>query len=77
MKKVERLTIEYVGYQMPETEDEVEMEILGLESAIQGAKHRIAVLRQGVQLNKLMLSSVGENDAKTIVPPITTNSKDK
>jgi len=66
MKKLEKLTIEYVGYQQPETEDEVQMEILGLESAIQGAKHRIAVLKQGVQLNKLMRTSSEESDAETV-----------
>lgn len=69
MKKLEKLTIEYVGYQQPETEAEVEMEILGLEAAIQGAKHRIAVLKQGVQLNRLMTSE--ESNAETVETPNT------
>lgn len=77
MKKIEKLTIEYVGYQYPETEDEVQMEILGLESAIQGAKHRIAVLRQGVQLNRLMQISSEGSDAKTVTPPEVTDTTTK
>ena len=74
MKKLEKLSIEYVGYREPETEDEVQMEILGLESAIQGSKHRIAVLKQGVQLNKLLQISSEESDAKTVNTP-TPDSK--
>ena len=74
MKKLEKLTIEYIGYRDPEIEDEVDMEILGLESAIRGAQHRIAVLKQGVQLNKLLLKSSEESDAKTVKtpPPVST-----
>ena len=54
MRKVEKLTINYVGYQNPETTEEVELEILGLETAIANAQSRIAMLKQGLQLNKMM-----------------------
>ena len=67
MRQVEKLTVEYIGYQNPETEDEVQMEILGLESAICGIRHRIATLQQGVHLNKLMQTSNEEQpNVKTV-----------
>lgn len=68
MKNVEKLTIEYIGYQNPETEDEVQMEILGLESAICGIRHRIATLKQGVQLNKIMRSNEDKPNVETVEP---------
>lgn len=68
MKKVESLIIKYVGYKEPSTEAEVELEILGLQTAIAAAKQRIAVLSQGLVLQKLMSESVKEDttDEKTV-----------
>lgn len=68
MKRIEKLTVEYVGYQNPETQEEVDMEILGLESAICGIRHRIVTLRQGVQLNKIMkLSNEEQPNVETVI----------
>jgi hypothetical protein len=55
MRKVESLVIKYVGYKDPSCADEVELEILGLETAIAAAKQRITVLRQGLKLERLVL----------------------
>ena len=60
MRKVESLMIKYVGYKEPKTSEEVQLEILGLETAIAAAKQRIAVLTQSVQLQRLMKQSVEE-----------------
>jgi len=45
MKKVEKLAVDYVGYNDPNTADEVVLEILGLELAIKNAEQRIALLK--------------------------------
>lgn len=67
MRDVEKVSIEYIGYKDPGTTDEVEMEILGLESAICAIKHRIATLKQGVQLEKMVSKSHREaSNAETI-----------
>lgn len=63
MRKLEKLTIGYVGYQQPETEDELRMEILGLENVVKNAELRISVLKQAAQLNEMMKNAkiVGDN----------------
>lgn len=57
MRKVDEVSVRYVGYSSPETKDEVEFEILGLELAIACANQRISLLRQG-----LKISEMKEND---------------
>ena len=61
MKKVESLSIRYIGYKGPATHEEVVLEILGLRTAIAAAKQRIAVLTQSVQLQHIMKQSVVED----------------
>lgn len=71
MRKVQNLTINYCGYKEPETEDELNMEILGLENAVRNAELRISMLKQGLHLNKMLKSAIsaGEKvDAKTLDP---------
>lgn len=63
MRKVEGLAIKYVGYNEPKTEEEADLEILGLESAIATARHRIAVLKQSVYLQLLAEKSKIEEPA--------------
>ena len=53
MRKVESLSIRYVGFKEPTDPDEVELEILGLETAIAAAKQRICVLKQGLHLREM------------------------
>lgn len=69
MRKVQKLTIEYCGFKEPENEDELTMEILGLENAIKSAELRIATLRQGLQLNIMMKKAqkIGETQNEKIV----------
>jgi hypothetical protein len=62
MRKIESLNIRYVGFKSPENADEVELEILGLQTAIAAAQQRISVLNQSLKLEKLF----GDHDAKTI-----------
>jgi hypothetical protein len=54
MRKVESLTIRYVGYKTPESNHEVELEILGLQTAIAAAQQRISVLKQSLKLEELL-----------------------
>lgn len=54
MRKVESLSVEYVGYKTPETTDEIEFEILGLELASCEIKSRIARLKQAVKLSSML-----------------------
>lgn len=61
MRKLEKVFVEYVGYRQPETMDELELEILGLRTAVAAAKSRIASLKQS---RKLYLA--GEKNAKTV-----------
>jgi hypothetical protein len=79
MRKVESRTINYIGYNKPETLDELEMEILGLETAIATANQRIAVLRQSIKLNDIVSkSTIDEDDAdeKTVAEtPIDKETK--
>jgi hypothetical protein len=66
MRKIEKLRVEYVGYKNPETLDEAEMEILGLETAIRGAQQRVAMLKQSMLLNKMMKDSVVDDNEETV-----------
>lgn len=67
MRKIESLVIKYVGYNNPETQSEVELELLGLETAIAAANQRIAVLKQSLKLQSLMHeSAVEETNDKTV-----------
>ena len=75
MRKVESLSIRYIGYDKPENHDEVELEILGLETTIAVAKQRIAVLRQSLKLQSMVKdSTVGDEHAQTITE--TSNSSE-
>ena len=68
MRKVESLSIRYVGYKEPENADEIELEVLGLETAMAAARQRIAILRQSLQLRELMKNSTVEDtkDEETV-----------
>jgi len=61
MRKPEKVFVEYVGYRQPETMDELELEILGLKTAVAAAQSRIASLEQSRQLYLM-----GEKDAQTV-----------
>ena len=50
MREVEKVFVEYVGYRQPDTLDELELEILGLKTAIAAAHARVASLEQSKQL---------------------------
>jgi len=52
MKDLLKLNISYMGYELPETDGEVEIEILGLESAVYAIKHRIYMLKQSASIAK-------------------------
>lgn len=53
MKKLEKLNLDYMGYKEPATEDEVMVEVLGLELAIIMAKQRIALLKQSIKVAEM------------------------
>ena len=50
MREPETCLVEYCGYQNPRTSEELEFEILGLETVICEAKKRIATLKQSAYL---------------------------
>jgi hypothetical protein len=75
MRKVEKLAVSYCGYKDPDTEEELEMEILGLQNAIKNAELRISMLKQGLQLNR-MIKTASEGvklNEKTINSPEAQN----
>ena len=80
MRQVETVRIEYVGLKEPKTPEEVELELLGLETAIAGAHQRIAMLKQGLHLSTMMDEDVRDaleqTDEKT-VSETPTAEKDK
>ena len=53
MKELEKLKVEYVGYSVPTTDEEAELEILGLELAIKCAEQRIAIIKQGSKIAQM------------------------
>ena len=53
MRDLESLKIEYVGYAVPTTKEEAELEILGLQLAIKCAEQRIALIRQGTKVAQM------------------------
>lgn len=76
MKDIESLIIKYIGYKEPSTEEEVELEILGLRTSIAAAGQRIAVLEQSLKLQEIVQKSKAEGttDEKAIT---SSSSKDK
>jgi hypothetical protein len=57
MREPENLSISYTGYIVPESKDEVELEILGLELAIKSAEQRMALLKQGLKVSQMKAMS--------------------
>ena len=53
-KQPERLQLEYLGIKSPQTYEEIEFEILGLETLIAEAHYKITQLKQGKSLAKLL-----------------------
>ncbi len=64
MRKIEELEVKYMGYKEPNTEDEVILEILGLELAIKIAEQRIALLRQGLKVGEMVAKSVQDKSSQ-------------
>lgn len=65
MKEPEVCHIEYCGYKQPNTPDELEFEILGLETAIYEMKKRIATLKQSKRLVEMTIKEQS-NDSNNI-----------
>jgi hypothetical protein len=55
MKNPEVCQVEYLGYNRPETPDELEFEIIGLQTAIYEIKKRIFSLKQSQKLVEMQL----------------------
>ena len=69
MRKVESLSLKYLGYKEPQDKDEVELELLGLETVIAAARQRIAVLNQSLKLTEIMRDSVVEDEPNAQTVP--------
>lgn len=61
MRKVQDRYVKYVGYSDPKSVSELELEILGLETAITKAQQQISILKQGIKLSELMENSIAED----------------
>jgi len=55
MRDPDLCEIKYCGYKSPQTPNELEFEILGLETAIYEAKKRMSTLRQSSYLVKVTI----------------------
>lgn len=62
MNEPERCTIEYCGFKNPKTPDELEFEVLGLETAICEAKKRISSLKQSKYLVKVTIQDMNRDN---------------
>ena len=61
MRDIEKLSIQYVGYSSPLDEDEIVLEILGLELSVKDAERRIALLKQSVKYAAMVRASSPES----------------
>jgi hypothetical protein len=66
MRKIENLNISYVGYAEPNSVEEVELEMLGLETVVAVARKRMAVLKQSLKLQEIMKNSMVDDNEETI-----------
>lgn len=57
MRKPEKRTLEYCGFNSPRDFDEINFELLGLENLIKKAEERISMLKQSSFLATAALSS--------------------
>tara|TARA_Y100000034_G_scaffold115355_1_gene152423 strand:+ start:754 stop:993 length:240 start_codon:yes stop_codon:yes gene_type:complete len=64
MRKPENCTLQYCGYKNPETSDEIEVELLGLNNAIKVAESRISSLIQSRFYAEAYLRSSFNSDEK-------------
>jgi hypothetical protein len=58
LREPDLCVVKYCGYTEPRTPEELEFEILGLETAIYEAKKKIATLKQSSFLVKVNLSEI-------------------
>ena len=61
MREPEACNIEYCGYKEPMTPEELEFEILGLETAIFEARKKISTLRQTAYLVEITMRDDNDN----------------
>lgn len=61
MKEPQNCKIDYCGYENPETPDEINFEIYGLELAIAECNKRIATLKQSLFFAQMVTSEI-KND---------------
>ena len=62
MREIEKLKVDYMGYSVPVTEDEVILEILGLKLAVKCAEQRISLLEQGLQVARMKTKEAVKQD---------------
>ena len=57
MKKPETCSLDYLGYQSPETPEELKFELAGLEHLVSKANERICSLKQSLILAEMIISN--------------------
>lgn len=65
MREPDLCVVKYCGYNEPRTPEELEFEILGLETAIYEAKKKIATLKQSSFLVKVNLSEIKNDNSNS------------
>lgn len=65
MKKLQECQIDYLGYQSPESPDQINLEILGLKNAIAKANERVSALEQSLLIAKVFIKEK-ENDVAEV-----------
>jgi len=69
MSRVTEKTIKYLGVEDPNTLEEIEVELLGLEVVAKKAERRIAELRQSLGIAKLKFLENAKKEKKEKAEP--------
>ena len=77
MRNLESLIIKYLGFKNPATKEEVEIEILGLETVIATAQQKIAILNQSFKVNDFLVKQRSEEPDEKTVPEAPGTKEDK
>jgi hypothetical protein len=75
--KVKSLALKYLGIENPETDEEVDFEVLGLKTAIAAAQQRLAILEQSKFLKNLVTNPVAEEKNEKTVDSAPTPTENK
>lgn len=70
MAKIKERTIKYLGIENPTSIEEIEVELLGLDTAIKKAELKASEIRQGLSVAKLQFIEKKANEAASKEPKV-------